>query len=75
MTTSLTVRPRAFLAGGRYGMSCIGSCWMLMVLLIAFGTMQLAWMLASTVLIWLEKVAFVRELASLTKSLRWTTVR
>ncbi|SON61810.1 hypothetical protein MSIMFI_03329 [Mycobacterium simulans] len=48
---------------------------MLMVLLIAFGTMQLAWMLASTVLIWLEKVAFVRELASLTKSLRWTTVR
>ncbi|MCV7146320.1 hypothetical protein AWC22_09665 [Mycobacterium riyadhense] len=48
---------RAFLAGGRYGMSCIGSCWMLMALLIAFGTMQLAWMLAFTVLIWLEKIA------------------
>ena len=48
---------RAFLAGGRYGMFCLGSCWMLFVLLIAFGTMQLAWMLALTVVIWLEKVA------------------
>lgn len=48
---------RAFLAGGRYGMFCLGSCWMLFVLLIAFGTMQLAWMLALAVLIWLERVA------------------
>ena len=48
---------RAFLAGGRYGIYCLGSCWMLMVLLIAFGTMQLAWMLAFAVVIWLEKVA------------------
>lgn len=30
---------------------------MLMVVLIAFGTMQLAWMLALSVVIWLEKVA------------------
>lgn len=46
----------AFVAGGRHGIFCLGSCWMLMGLLIAFGTMQLAWMLALAVLIWLEKV-------------------
>ena len=63
--TSLSLGPgkhldgpaRALAAGGRYGMFCLGSCWMLFVLLIAFGTMQLAWMLALTVVIWLEKVA------------------
>jgi len=48
---------RALLAGGRYGMFCLGSCWMLMVVLIAFGTMQLAWMVALAVVIWLEKLA------------------
>jgi predicted metal-binding membrane protein len=48
---------RALLAGGRYGIYCLGSCWMLMVVLIAFGTMQLAWMLVLAVIIWLEKVA------------------
>jgi predicted metal-binding membrane protein len=47
----------ALLAGGRYGTFCLGSCWMLFVLLIAFGTMQLAWMLALSVVIWLERVA------------------
>lgn len=46
---------RAFLAGSRYGIYCLGSCWMLMILLIAFGTMQLAWMLALSIVIWLEK--------------------
>jgi predicted metal-binding membrane protein len=46
----------AFVAGGRYGIYCLGSCWMLMLLLIALGTMQLAWMLALAVVIWLEKV-------------------
>jgi len=48
---------RAFLAGGRYGIYCLGSCWILMLLLIAFGTMQLAWMLVLSVVIWLEKVS------------------
>jgi predicted metal-binding membrane protein len=47
----------AFAAGGRHGMLCLGCCWMLMVLLIAFGTMQLAWMLVFAILILLEKVA------------------
>jgi predicted metal-binding membrane protein len=45
----------AFGAGGRHGIFCLGCCWMLMLLLIAFGTMQLAWMLALTILILLEK--------------------
>lgn len=48
---------QALRAGGRYGIYCLGSCWMLMLVLIAFGTMQLAWMLALAVVIWLEKVA------------------
>lgn len=45
----------AFIAGGRYGVYCLGSCWMLMLLLIALGTMQLAWMMALAAVIWLEK--------------------
>lgn len=53
----LSSAPGAVLAGGRYGIYCLGSCWMLMGVLIAFGTMQLAWMLALSVVIWLEKVA------------------
>ncbi|WP_241523474.1 DUF2182 domain-containing protein [Mycobacterium sp. IEC1808] len=60
-------RAAAILAGGRYGIYCLGSCWMLMVLLIAFGTMQLGWMLALSVVIWLEKVApFGDQLGRLT---------
>ncbi|MBV8930759.1 MAG: DUF2182 domain-containing protein [Mycobacteriaceae bacterium] len=47
----------AFVAGGHHGLYCFGCCWMLMVLLIAFGTMQLAWMAGLAVLILLEKVA------------------
>lgn len=60
----------AFAAGGRYGVYCLGSCWMLMLLLIAFGTMQLAWMLVLAVVIWLEKVApFGDQLRRLTAAL------
>jgi predicted metal-binding membrane protein len=57
----------AFIAGGRHGMFCIGCCWMLMALLIAFGTMQLAWMLIFAVLILLEKTTpFGEQLARVT---------
>jgi predicted metal-binding membrane protein len=60
----------AFAAGTRYGIYCLGSCWMLMLLLIAFGTMQLAWMLALAVVIWLEKVApFGDQLRRLTAAM------
>ncbi|OBH16619.1 DUF2182 domain-containing protein [Mycolicibacter sinensis] len=47
---------RPFVAGGRHGLFCLGSCWMLFVLLIALGTMQLGWMLVLSVLIWLERM-------------------
>jgi predicted metal-binding membrane protein len=47
----------AFVAGARHGLFCLGCCWMLMALLIALGTMQLAWMIGLALLILLEKVA------------------
>jgi predicted metal-binding membrane protein len=57
----------AFIAGGRHGLFCVGCCWMLMALLIAFGTMQLAWMLVLALLILLEKAApFGEQLARVT---------
>jgi predicted metal-binding membrane protein len=57
----------AFVAGGRHGVFCVGCCWMLMALLVAFGAMQLAWMLALAVLILLEKAApFGERLARVT---------
>jgi predicted metal-binding membrane protein len=51
----------AIVAGGRHGLFCVGCCWMLMALLIALGTMQLAWMLVLAVLIFLEKAAPLGE--------------
>jgi predicted metal-binding membrane protein len=51
----------AIVAGGRHGLFCLGCCWMLMALLIALGTMQLAWMLVLAVLIFLEKAAPLGE--------------
>jgi predicted metal-binding membrane protein len=60
----------AFVAGGRHGLFCLGCCWMLMVLLIALGTMQLAWMVALAGLILLEKVApFGEKLTRVTAAL------
>jgi predicted metal-binding membrane protein len=47
----------AFIAGGRHGLFCLGCCWMLMLLLIAFGAMHLVWMVALAALILLEKAA------------------
>jgi predicted metal-binding membrane protein len=47
----------AVLAGARHGLYCLGCCWLLMVILIAFGTMQLGLMVALAVLILLEKDA------------------
>ncbi|HEX2285618.1 MAG TPA: DUF2182 domain-containing protein [Mycobacterium sp.] len=57
----------AIVAGARHGMFCVGCCWMLMALLVAFGAMQLAWMLIFAVLILLEKAApFGEQLARFT---------
>ncbi|GAB3216724.1 DUF2182 domain-containing protein [Mycolicibacterium hippocampi] len=55
---------RAFAAGAHHGLFCVGCCWMLMAVLIAFGTMQLVWMLVLAVAIVLEKIApFGEQLA------------
>jgi predicted metal-binding membrane protein len=43
-------------AGAYHGGFCVGCCWSLMVALIALGVMNLAWMVALTVVITLEKV-------------------
>lgn len=54
----------AFVAGMRHGLFCIGCCWMLMALLVAFGAMQLALMVVFAVLILAEKIApFGEQLA------------
>jgi predicted metal-binding membrane protein len=47
----------AALAGTRHGLYCLGCCWLLMAILISFGTMQIAVMVAVAVLILLEKDA------------------
>ena len=41
--------------GARHGLYCLGCCWMLMAVLVAFGTLQLAWMVALAGVIVLEK--------------------
>jgi predicted metal-binding membrane protein len=43
-------------AGATHGLICVGCCWALMAVLVALGTMQLAWMLGLAGLIFLEKV-------------------
>lgn len=47
----------AVLAGAHHGLFCLGCCWMLMAVLVAFGTMQLAWMAVVAAVILFEKVA------------------
>ena len=50
-------RPTSALAvGARHGLYCLGCCWLLMAILVAFGTMQLAWMAGLALLILVEKV-------------------
>jgi len=42
--------------GFRHGVSCLGCCWALMVLLFALGVMSLFWIAALAILVLLEKV-------------------
>ena len=51
-------------AGAHHGLYCLGCCWMLMAVLVAFGTMQLWWMAALAGLILLEKATPVGERAA-----------
>ncbi|WP_427007904.1 DUF2182 domain-containing protein [Pseudarthrobacter sp. H2] len=48
-------RLRDVRVGIYHGMYCVGCCWGLMVVLIAVGVMNLAWMAVLTVVIFLEK--------------------
>jgi len=47
----------AFYRGVAHGLYCVGSCWALMAVLVAVGTMNLAWMAALALLILLERNA------------------
>lgn len=43
--------------GALHGTYCLGCCWALMAILVAMGTMNLAWMVALTIVIFIEKLA------------------
>lgn len=48
---------RAARLGMHHGLFCLGCCWAIMAVLVAVGTMQLAWMAVLAAVIFLEKVA------------------
>lgn len=55
---ALVTRPLGALRmGGTHGLFCLGCCWALMAVLVAVGTMNLAWMAGLALLILLEKNA------------------
>ena len=47
----------ALRAGAMHGAFCVGCCWALMAVLVAVGTMSVAWMIGLAILITLEKNA------------------
>ena len=51
----------ALVVGARHGSYCLGCCWLLMAVLVAFGTMQVAWMVGLALLIFVEKVTPIGE--------------
>jgi len=40
----------------QHGVQCIGCCWALMALLFAFGVMNLAWVAALAIFVFIEKL-------------------
>lgn len=54
---SLRTRSGAVRGGLAHGSYCLGCCWLLMAILVMFGTMHLGWMLGLSALILLEKAA------------------
>ena len=42
--------------GARHGLFCLGCCWMLMVVLVLLGVMNVLWMLVVSAVIFVEKV-------------------
>lgn len=50
-------RAGAFLMGLRHGAWCVGCCWMLMILLLVGGVMNLVWIAVLALLVLVEKLA------------------
>jgi predicted metal-binding membrane protein len=48
-------RTRDFRVGAQHGAYCLGCCWALTALLLAFGVMNVAAMLGLTLVVWLER--------------------
>lgn len=48
---------RAIRLGAHHGAFCLGCCWAIMAVLVALGTMNLAWMAVFTFVIFVEKVS------------------
>lgn len=59
--SSVTRPVGALRMGATHGSFCVGCCWALMAVLVALGTMNLAWMAILAVLIVLEKNAPIGE--------------
>ena len=47
----------AFVMGARHGVYCVGCCWMLMLVLLALGVLNVTWMVVVSVAIAVEKLA------------------
>ena len=60
--------------GIRHGLFCLGCCWALMLVLVAVGTMNLAWMIALALLIALEKNARAGERVALVAAVAFVVV-
>lgn len=46
----------SFMLGARHGLYCVGCCWLLMALLFVGGVMNLVWIAALSVVVFVEKV-------------------
>ena len=46
----------SFLLGVRHGVVCVGCCWLLMVLLFVGGVMNVVWIAALSLFVFVEKV-------------------
>lgn len=55
--TTIDTPYRAVRLGGHHGLFCLGCCWAFMAVLVALGTMSLAWMAVLASIILVEKVA------------------
>ena len=64
----------AFRAGATHGAFCLGCCWALMAVLVAVGTMNLAWMAALTVVIFVEKLAPRGEMLTVVSAAGFTAL-